>query len=223
MDELEELKHLYIEDLSKIVDYYGNPRQRVRNIPKWKNLISLPDTSPIDISSTDRKVFIWSDIHFGHENIINFCDRPYPDADTMNECIMDNFNETVGEDDISIWVGDVGFLSTTKLNQILGYLHGYKILVIGNHDFKGKKLRNLAFDEKHLLLQVTKKNIDMVFTHYPMENLPYPFINIHGHIHNIIKNSLQHINVSVEMPYINYKPIQLSDLVYMAISRHNSI
>jgi len=216
-----DLRQLYLDDLGKIVNYSGkHPRPRVRYIKKWNDLPTIiKEGHGIDSDDFD-KTWVWSDQHFGHENIIDFTGRPYPNADVMNQCIADNFNDYVGKNDTSIWVGDVTFMGNTPTNEILDTLNGYKILVVGNHDFTRKKrIRNLNFDEIHLFLHLSINETDMMFTHYPMDNLPYPIMNIHGHIHDQILDSPQHINVSVEMPYINYKPIPLTILHNMCKSR----
>ena len=46
------------------------------------------------------KVFFTSDTHFYHGNIIRFCNRPFKDVEMMNETIISNWNDTVGQDDI---------------------------------------------------------------------------------------------------------------------------
>ena len=52
------------------------------------------------------KVFFTSDTHFYHGNIIRFCNRPFKDVDMMNETIISNWNNTVGQDDIVFHLGD---------------------------------------------------------------------------------------------------------------------
>ena len=52
------------------------------------------------------KVFFTSDTHFYHGNIIRFCNRPFKDVETMNETIISNWNNTVGQDDIVFHLGD---------------------------------------------------------------------------------------------------------------------
>ena len=36
-------------------------------------------------NSTEQKIFFTSDTHFGHANIIRFCNRPYRDVNHMNQ------------------------------------------------------------------------------------------------------------------------------------------
>ena len=39
-----------------------------------------------------------SDHHFGHRNIIGYCDRPFADTDEMNAAMVARWNDGVGED-----------------------------------------------------------------------------------------------------------------------------
>lgn len=73
-----------------------------------------------------------ADLHFGHANIIKHCNRPFPDADTMDAALVKRWNEVVQPDD-TVWVlGDVA-LSPKNLGPVTR-LNGRKILVAGNHD-----------------------------------------------------------------------------------------
>ena len=38
-----------------------------------------------------------SDTHFGHENIIQYCNRPFTCADEMDEYMVDQWNKCVGK------------------------------------------------------------------------------------------------------------------------------
>ena len=54
----------------------------------------------------DVKVFLISDTHFFHSNIINYTGRPFKTAEDMTETIFNGWNDTVGENDIVIFCGD---------------------------------------------------------------------------------------------------------------------
>ncbi len=41
-------------------------------------------------------LFFTADTHFGHKNIIEYCQRPFIDVEEMNEAHIDNWNRTVG-------------------------------------------------------------------------------------------------------------------------------
>jgi len=231
-NELKFLRQLYLEDLGKIVCYDGyNKRPRVRHIGNWERIESTlmegmeQVTFPL-ADGDERDVWLWSDLHFGHKNIIDFSERPYDDVEQMNEHLVANFNDYVKEDDISIWVGDVAFGSTEFANNILDQCNGYKILIVGNHDFHKKKLRDLNFNEVHLISHIETQGVDLVLTHYPMFNLPLPYINVHGHIHagggkHDAVDTIQHINVNCE--FHNYKPVNLNEIIRIAKIRKDGM
>lgn len=79
---------------------------------------------------------IWfsSDTHFGHENIIKYCDRPFKNVDHMNEVIIDNWNSVVSPGDTVYHLGDVALGQIDKSLACVSRLNGYKILILGNHD-----------------------------------------------------------------------------------------
>ena len=87
-----------------------------------------------------QNVFVISDTHFGHAaTLATFKQpdgftplRPFSSIEEMHECIADNWNETVGVDDLVIHCGDVsksGFFH----DKIMPKLKGKKYLVRGNH------------------------------------------------------------------------------------------
>ena len=78
--------------------------------------------------------FWTSDTHFGHANIIRYTNRPYSDADEMNEDIIRIWNETVGVDDDVIIVGDFALGKIADTLPLVGFLNGHKTLICGNHD-----------------------------------------------------------------------------------------
>jgi len=54
-----------------------------------------------------------SDLHIGHANIIDYCNRPFrdaggnPDVPFMNEMLVKNWNERVIPDDLVVCLGDM--------------------------------------------------------------------------------------------------------------------
>ena len=61
-------------------------------------------------SHSDRLWFT-SDIHFGHESMIEKCRRPFKDVDAMDEHIITTWNRMVGERDHVFILGDFSFRS----------------------------------------------------------------------------------------------------------------
>lgn len=75
-----------------------------------------------------------SDTHFGHVNIIKYCNRPYTDPDHMNRILVDNWNSIVDPDDTVIHLGDVAMGKIAETLPIVSQLNGKKKLRPGNHD-----------------------------------------------------------------------------------------
>ena len=80
------------------------------------------------------KVFIISDTHFGHENIIKYCNRPFSSVEEMDEKMIKNWNETVSNNDVVLHLGDFGLGKKEYIASIVKRLNGKKILIMGNHD-----------------------------------------------------------------------------------------
>ena len=212
----EELTEYYIQDLKSHVSFNGGStyQPKVRYPQNWVRLQETISTATMVPNNTD--VWLWSDLHFFHKNVIKYSKRPFADQFEMNNTLIKNYNSLVKPDDISIWVGDVGFGSDTENNQLLDKCNGYKVLVVGNHDLNKGKLRHLKFNEIHVVYKFQYGNKELVFTHYPLESVPDGYINIHGHVHstgdlNRSELSDSHINVNCE--FHNYHPIKLSSII----------
>jgi calcineurin-like phosphoesterase family protein len=211
----EELRILYLEDLTLPDETHGG-RAKVRNRGPWEAIQPLYKTEPLKIDVFgDRDIWVWSDIHFGHNNIIKYCNRPYPDVDLMNYSMLGNYLNVVKPNDIVIFGGDVGFMSEAKINEFLDQMPGYKIQIVGNHDLhRSGKLYDLNFDERHLCMavDVVDHNVEyqLLFTHYPMTNVPAGCHNCHGHIH---QHTLGGSRTNLCVEHTNYSPKNLKDLL----------
>lgn len=78
--------------------------------------------------------FYISDLHIGHENVIKYDNRPFANADEMNDTIFSNWNSRVTRDDTVYILGDFIWLKESKWYDIVSGLTGNKVLVRGNHD-----------------------------------------------------------------------------------------
>ena len=53
------------------------------------------------------KVFFTGDLHFGHENVIAFDDRPFKSVEEMDAELIKRWNAKVGKDDFVYVLGDM--------------------------------------------------------------------------------------------------------------------
>ncbi len=157
------------------------------------------------------KVFLISDMHFGHRNIMKYENRPFDNVDDMDMAIINNWNQVVDKGDKIFILGDVSFYNKDKTTDIIKMLNGYKMLILGNHD----RDRSLNWWKDTGIDEISKYPIIYdefyIFSHEPLylnENMPYA--NIHGHTHHLRYDSRQFFNVSVEC--INYTPIEFEKI-----------
>ena len=218
----ETLRALYLKDLQLTYTHNGVTRPKVKHIKHWSDITPYTlGENPITINMDDgRDVWVWSDQHFGHANIIKYCNRPFTDSDSMDSQLIKNYHNTVKPDDIVIWCGDISFSHKDKINPILSSMPGYKIHVIGNHDLNrhGEPIE-YAVDERHLLYTIDVMhhdiNFQLLFSHYPMDNVPDGCINVCGHIHNKQANPW---NIVTCVEQTNYTPVNLKVIVSQAVN-----
>lgn len=140
----------------------------------------------------------------------------------MNQIIIDNWNDKVGENDIVYHLGDIALYFTKPqrdayqaILEVLLQLHGHLILVKGNHDnralFKYLENNNYEFNglpkfQFHDVGVLLKYNHRQYYlTHYPlMLGIASQIINLHGHIHHYSVPIKENINVGVDAPELDY-------------------
>lgn len=92
------------------------------------------------------KTFFTSDTHYGHGNIIGYCNRPFASRGDMNDRMIEAHNAVVGPEDWVIHVGDFCFGSADYVREVAQRLNGRFILILGNHDRKTAPLKELGWD-----------------------------------------------------------------------------
>lgn len=143
----------------------------------------------LEIKESER-IFLTSDTHFNHKNIILYCQRPFKIVEEMNEVLITNWNNTVPEDGIVFHLGDFALGESSAWLDILPRLNGNIHLILGNHDIKNFRpgyASRFASVQEQLTVKVDKNLL--ILTHFPL--LCYHGTwgseqncwNIHGHVH----------------------------------------
>lgn len=157
--------------------------------------------------------YVIGDTHFGHDNIIEYCERPFDSVAEMNDELVRRWNNKISERDTVIHLGDVRHHpdpATTA--HWLEQLNGEVLLIRGNHD--GDVGQNEAY---HTATSATIQHgrYDFYLEHQPVG---FSGWQIHGHAHcndlvnyPLINRASQRANVSVEL--IGYRPLSLEKLV----------
>lgn len=162
-------------------------------------------------------VYVSSDHHFKHKNIMQYAGRDFASVDHMDEHMIEQHNKTVKPDDVVFLLGDIAFCGINEANKFLDRMNGYKIMVIGNHDWdkKTKTVKAYNVDEIHMSYCMEIGETEVLMTHVPLRStllLDRPnVINVHGHIHEKNMLNSRYKNVSVEQ--IDYTPQLLTDII----------
>ena len=171
------------------------------------------------------KTFITADLHFGHANMMKFNPdtRQYRDADHMNAMLVQEWNTTVGVDDLVYHLGDFAFLQASKATAIARMLNGRKILIQGNHDHKllnDKTFRD-CFEEVHMYHEINVDGNKVCMFHYPIHEWNQCHrgaVMFHGHVHAKPTGLEKYRARDVGMDATGTVVVEMSDMVRRALS-----
>ncbi len=153
-------------------------------------------------------IFFTSDQHFGHNNILKICNRPFQSLDEMTSSFIKNWNATVSSADTIYILGDFSFKGSTFTTAIANQLNGRKFLIKGNHDkfIKNKQVisgdissptfpsQHPAFLHTQDYAEIRIENQWFILSHYPITDwngFHRDSIMLHGHQHNSPSYNLQ--------------------------------
>lgn len=170
----------------------------------------------------------YSDPHFGHKNIIDFCHRPFSSVQDMTDELISRYNRWVGPDDTVIWCGDCFFTRVEEAEEIMSELNGTKLLVRGNHDRSASRMAKLGFSIVVDELRMCIDGVPVRVNHYPyagnvmsdgkreqryLDRRP-PRIKgevlVHGHTHDTKRRRGNQIHVGVDA--WDYAPALMSEV-----------
>ena len=154
-------------------------------------------------------VFFIADTHFGHENILRFCNRPFNNAAEMDACIYDNWSAVVGQNDTVYHLGDVVFRDREKVLETITRIRklpGKKYLIPGNHDWRYPGMLSDAFAEVlppifETSIPIKHGSQGVVLCHYPImswNGLYKGTIQLYGHVHGRIPGNNRQVDVGVD-------------------------
>jgi calcineurin-like phosphoesterase family protein len=140
-------------------------------------------------------IWVISDTHFNHANILKFERgdgtkvRNFDSVDHMNQTMIDNWNSVVKPGDKVYHLGDVFFGNKDDFKKLWPKLNGSKRLIFGNHD-DATWLSSGGFFQKTAMWRVFG-DWGLLFTHVPVHPSTLtesrfdgkPMLNVHGHIH----------------------------------------
>lgn len=163
-----------------------------------------------------------ADTHFGHENVIPFCGRPFRHAGHMDSVLIENMWNVIQQED-DLWIiGDFAVGPKAKdpdyLNILFGQLPGAaKHLIIGNHDLS--PTLDLPWDSVSLLAEVSDgaDGLRHTLCHYPMitwNGARRVSLQLFGHVHNQWDGTRNSVNVGVDQ--WDFRPVSFTEIAQRA-------
>ena len=157
-----------------------------------------------------NNVFVTADHHFGHENIIKFCNRPFGEVDEMDRVLIENWNKIVKKNDTVFHLGDFTLGDWGIAERYFQKLNG-NIKILANYWHHDKRWLRYLLPENHYgvikinitanitievlppivtleipELGISKHPLAITLCHYPMavwDRKHYGAWHLHGHSH----------------------------------------
>ena len=159
-----------------------------------------------------------ADAHFGHKNIIKYCNRPFKNVGQMNKVLIKRWNERVKQEDIVYFIGDFCFYKGKealegiyKPDYYIKQLNGNIIFIKGNHD----SMNHLKTHIQNIVIKYGGQEIFLV--HNPKDFNSFYTLNLIGHIHDNWKIkkidgfNIYLINIGVDV--WDYYPVNYNEIM----------
>lgn len=160
------------------------------------------------------KVYVISDTHFGHDKIIEYCNRPKNHEDLLYDSM-----DRIKSEDCLVHLGDVCIGDDAIEHEKISVISCHKVLVLGNHDTKSWSWymeHGWDFVCESFKMEYCGKKI--CFSHKPQPWDGDWEINVHGHLHNLGHRDNEHKELKqwhrlYAPELMNYQPIELSKFI----------
>ena len=182
------------------------------------------------------KILFTGDLHFGHENVLAFDNRPFATVDEMDAELIRRWNNKVGKGDLVYVLGDLIWKSRNNdAPALIKSLNGQIILIKGNHDrflHNSKAKSALAgikdYDDICVTLEDgTQRRV--ILSHYFITMYighRYNAIHLHAHSHfsdeadfeidfaeQLNRMGCKNEIYNVGCMYWNYEPVTLDEII----------
>ena len=146
----------------------------------FRALVRNPASLGMRVAQTlTMSIFFTADTHFGHANVIRFCNRPFSSVAEMDEALIRNWNEIVRPKDVVYHLGDFAW-NPKDARRIFDRLNGRKHAIFGNHDHK--ETRKLPWVSASYADRIKIDGHSIFLCHYPALGVREDAM-LHGHEH----------------------------------------
>jgi calcineurin-like phosphoesterase family protein len=157
-------------------------------------------------------VWFTADTHFGHANIIKYCNRGYADAGEMDAALIANWNARVRLDDTVWHLGDFTLGDAETALKYRARLNGKIHLIWGNHDRLAVQ-RLAIWESSQFATEINLGGNQITLCHYAMRvwNRSHRgALMFYGHSHGTLPGDAQTVDVGVDV--WNHCPVTLGEI-----------
>jgi calcineurin-like phosphoesterase family protein len=177
-------------------------------------------------------IFITSDLHLSHKNILKYTDRHkyYTDIQDHDNQIIDTINKHVKQRNILYILGDISF---NYPNQLFDNLKCQKLIIVpGNHDKWIKNHKTEIYFKNQVsiiadqIIDIKHNGATFIMSHYPLARWNkghYGSYMLHGHCHGSYNNENSSCR-RLDVGWDNfYRPITLDEIIDLKKSVATSV
>lgn len=172
-----------------------------------------------------KNIYLTSDTHFNHSNIIEYCPKSrshFSSVEEMNETIITNWNRIISPDDVVYHLGDLCMGKTQDIVPLVSRLNGKITLLRGNHDHSKRRkdyekcgiiikdIDYISYKGKYFILSHIPIGNPECMSHLIGENAE--IWNLHGHTHQYDYFSTTPNTFHVGVDSNDMKPITLDQV-----------
>lgn len=171
-------------------------------------------------------IYFTSDEHYGHLNIIKFCNRPFATLEEQTETIIARHNERVKAGDLVYHLGDMFWrhLTFQQCMDIRDRLNGQHYYVWGNHEelMEAHPALRARFIWRKDLVQITPPGYPKaVLCHYAMRvwrGSHRGVWQLYGHTHAQLPET-DALSCDVGVDAWNYYPVSIEEIAAKMASK----
>lgn len=166
-------------------------------------------------------IFFTSDHHFGHTNIIRFCNRPFESVEEMDRELIRRWNEKIQKGDDVYHLGDLALNSAEAFSEIMDQLNGNIHLIVGNHDATAlNKRKRFAWVKEYYELKVKDETCAngvqrIVLLHYAMRTwrgASRGTWHLYGHSHNTLPDWENSLSFDIGVDCHDFYPLSYDEV-----------
>jgi calcineurin-like phosphoesterase family protein len=156
-----------------------------------------------------------ADFHFGHNNIIRYCNRPFRSVEEMDQTILERLNVSVKANDTLYFLGDFCIGGKARVLERRKQIRCKKVFAVpGNHDKEARKLTE-EFTWLGNLAEISVKGQPIVLCHYAMRvwnRAHHGAWHLYGHSHGKLPEAPTSLSMDVGVDTHDFRPWHFDEI-----------